>query len=163
MMKLTTAICLMTSLFLTSCGKTDQPILSLLKKTVVIAEGVNAKTDEFVVINPLDSKLLPPCGKTTLPTENEKDVKAHEEESKRSQNKSSDCQTTIAKVNDEVLNAIKIQAPIEGVILKNGKEIPAKFFVSVKAVYDDPCTTIYANGYQYQQCITDQQLADLLD
>ncbi|NOV29273.1 hypothetical protein DDY07_05825 [Methylomonas sp. ZR1] len=57
------------------------------------------------------------------------------------------------------MNAMKIAGPIDGVILKNNKEVKAKFFVSVKAVFEGSyCNTYYVNGDQYEICYTQEEI-----
>jgi hypothetical protein len=144
---------LFVSTLLISCD--NQSVPSLTKQKVVLASGVNFKTGEFVVINPINGKEVQPCGKTII-TEKSNPTTQKPYQSNPSNTEAQNnqpCDNQIIEPNEALLNALKINNPIEGVILKDGKPVKAKFFVSVQALYEGSyCYTFYLNGYAYTLC-----------
>ncbi|MCQ8117303.1 hypothetical protein [Methylomonas rosea] len=122
--------------------KQNSSVPTLVKQTAILAEGINFKTNQFVVVDSLTGKEVKPCIQSAAD-------KAGGQA----------CDTRIGSVDEAVLNALKIDKPIDGVIVKNNKEIRAKFFVSVKAVFEGSfCNTFFLNGQQYETCYTQEQI-----
>ncbi|OAI05263.1 hypothetical protein A1353_11850 [Methylomonas methanica] len=127
--------------------KQNPSVPTLLKQNAILAEGINFKTNQFVVVDSVTGKEVKPC---ILP--------------KTDKAGGQTCDTRIANVDEAVLNALKIDKPIDGVIVKNNKEIKAKFFVSVKAVFEGSyCNTFFLNGEQYEFCYTQEQIDAALE
>ncbi|WP_139306288.1 hypothetical protein [Methylomonas sp. LWB] len=131
---------------LASCSMSER-IASLTKKNVPMASGVDFKSNRFVVVNSLDGKEVASCGDSEIPSG--RDAYKNNESGK-----GDSCGVKIIQVDDAVLNALKVTAPVEGRISKDGKEVNAKFFVSVLAIYEGSvCTVYYNNGKKYKVCV----------
>jgi hypothetical protein len=142
---------LFVSTLLISCD--DQSVPSLTTQKVVLASGVNFKTDKFVVINPINGKEVQPCGKTVI-TEKSNPTTQKPYQSNTELQNNQPCDNQIIEPSEALLNALRINNPIEGVILKDGKPVKARFLVSVQALYEGSyCYTFYLNGVAYTHCV----------
>jgi hypothetical protein len=126
---------------LISCDQPKSTILTSLKnQNVVIASGINFETGKAVVFSPFT----------------EKEVKACDSSDASDQNGKQGCGIEIVEGDNSatILNAIaSSREVIAGKIKKNGKEIPARFFVTVIALHEGSmCGTVYHGGRQYYCC-----------
>ncbi|OAI07523.1 hypothetical protein [Methylomonas methanica] len=138
--------------------KQSSAVPTLLKQTAIMAEGINFKTNQSVVIDALTGKEVKPCTKAPTPGK-EGASKDTRQSNQKTGPITGDCQSQILSVDEAVLNAMKITGPVDGVILKNNKEVKAKFFVSVKAVFEGSyCNTYYVNGDQYEICYSQEEI-----
>ncbi|WP_026600395.1 hypothetical protein [Methylomonas sp. 11b] len=138
--------------------KQSSSVPALVKQTAILAEGINFKTNQSVVIDALTGKEVKPCTKTPTPGK-EGASKDTRQSNPKTGPVTGDCQSQILSVDEAVLNAMKITGPVDGVILKNNKEVKAKFFVSVKAVFEGSyCNTFFLNGDQYEVCYTQEEI-----
>ncbi|WP_171695162.1 hypothetical protein [Methylomonas sp. ZR1] len=168
MKKMQAATILLTSTLIIACDKKTEhtppvkqspSVPTLLKQTAIMAEGVNFKTGQSVVIDSLTGKEVKPCTKSPTLGKDGATSRDARQNNHATGPVSGDCQSQIISVDEAVMNAMKIAGPIDGVILKNNKEVKAKFFVSVKAVFEGSyCNTYYVNGDQYEICYTQEEI-----
>jgi hypothetical protein len=119
-------------------------IANLFGKNVVLATGINFLTGKSIVLNPITGEEVTSCNsKSVTPSVN------------------GGCTTQInvdTSLDPELATVISSSEKIiNGVIRKNGKDIPARFITTVTAVYEgSECTTLIVGGNQYEHCITDE-------
>lgn len=143
---------LFVSTLLIACDR----VTSLTKQNVVLASGVNFKNDKFVVISPKNGKQVQSCAKTIIIEKNNPTAQGSYQlnPSTTGAQTNQGCDNQIFEPSQALLNALRVNNPIEGVILKDGKQIKARFFVSVEALYEGSyCTTYYLNGNAYTHCV----------
>lgn len=168
MKKMQAATILLMSTLIIACDKKTEhtppvkqspSVPALLKQTAIMAEGINFKTGQSVVIDSLTGKEVKPCTKSPTPGKDGAAGKDTRQSNQATGANNGDCQSQILSVDEAVMNAMKITGPVDGVILKNNKEVKAKFFVSVKAVFEGSyCNTFYLGGYQYEVCYTQEEI-----
>ncbi|SJM95573.1 hypothetical protein [Crenothrix polyspora] len=117
-------------------------ISNLFGKNIVLVTGVDFQTGKSVVLNPITGEAVTACDSQS--------TKA----GCTTQLISSDPQ--ISNPNPELTSAINSsQKIIFGVINKNGKNIPARFVVTVTALYEGSnCATYISAGSQWESCTT---------
>lgn len=148
-------------------SETTRPIPGLFEKNVVLITGIDFKSGQPVVLSPLSSQEIQPCTPST--------PKDYPNTSKRANPKvvqeaalnrilnanSQPCTTKIdqEKISPEIWSAIQASEKIiEGTIVKDGKDIPARFVTSVSALYPGSnCVTYISGGKQYQECSSLQE------
>lgn len=143
---------------------TKQSVPSLTNQTVILASGVNFKTNKFVVINSIDGKEVQSCANTIIKQNNDTTAQGSTQPNQSGMGKKQNdqpCDNQIVEPSEVLLNVLNIKDPIEGTIFKNGKNIKARFFVSVEALYEGSiCNTKYLSGAAYTRCVTQQQIDD---
>lgn len=155
------AITLFVSALLVSCVCDKKAITSLTKQRVILASGVNFDTDKFVVINSIDGKEVQPCANTIITQNNDSTAQGSPQSNQSDSGKQKDppCDNQIVEPSAELLNALNFKNPMQGTILKNGKKIKARFFVSVEALYEGSiCDTKYLSGAAYTKCVTQEEI-----
>ncbi|OQW78049.1 MAG: hypothetical protein BVN35_04740 [Proteobacteria bacterium ST_bin11] len=169
MRKMQAATILLMSTLIIACDKKEcepttpvkqsSSVPVLVKQTAILAEGINFKTNQSVVIDSLTGKEVKPCTKSPTPGKDGATSKDARQGNQATGANNGDCETQILSVDEAVMNAMEITGPVDGVILKNNKEVKAKFFVSVKAVFEGSyCNTFYLSGYQYEVCYTQAEI-----
>jgi hypothetical protein len=126
------------------------PIASFIGQNVILINGYNFETTKPVVINPLTSIEIGSCiirsnKKTTNPPQGQPDKDYGRVK----------CTSEIVNpppfLNEAIQNSKSI---IEGFIRKDGKLIPARFVISVTALYQgSKCETYLSGGEQYEVCM----------
>lgn len=138
---------------------------------VVLVTGIDFKTGQSIVLNPMTGEQQKPCNSDTIIINTDK----YNAQTLRQQglwrkgganipNNAGDCNTQIVNPNRELTNAINSsQKVITGTIRKNGKDIPARFVVSVSALYEgSECHTYISAGKEWEICSTLQQQCDMI-
>jgi hypothetical protein len=110
----------------------------------VLATGINFLTGKSIVIDPITGEEVTSCTSTS-----------------GASGANGGCKTQInidTSFNPELANIVSSSGRIiNGVIRKNGKDIPARFVTTVTALYEgSECTTLIVGGNQYEHCITDE-------
>jgi hypothetical protein len=114
-------------------------ISNLFGKNIVLVTGVDFQTGKSVVLNPVTGEAVSSCDSPGTKV---------------------GCTTRIinsdSQFSPELNNAINSsQKLIFGVINKNGKNIPARFVVTVTALYEGSnCATYISAGHQWEFCTT---------
>lgn len=137
------------------------PIASFIGQNAVLANGYNFDTAKPIVVDPITSITLSACHKTKI---NRSGNKSGYKVNVPTQDNSSefigvndfnlDCGTEIVNPAPFLNEALKnSQNVIKGTIKKDGKEIPARFLISVTALYEGSnCVTYFSGGEQYESC-----------
>lgn len=151
-----TALLMFMSSLLISCDK-SQPIPNLLNQHVVLADGVNFDSGELVVLDPFTGKLVQPCEKSMI-KENNPPAQAgayQSDSSKTEKQNNPKCDSQVIDPSASLQSALNSSDKvIEGTILKNGKKIPTRFVITVRALFEGSyCQTTFGSGQQYEQCI----------
>jgi hypothetical protein len=145
-------------------------IPSFFGKNVVLATGIDFQTGKPVVLNPMTGEQQKPCNSGTVIVNSDKNprqalrqhatVKAGADVASNE----SDCNTQIVDPSSELLNALSSSDKIiNGTIRKNGKDVPARFVVSVAALYEGSnCVTYISGGKEYDICSTLQGDCNLI-
>lgn len=110
------------------------PQPKMFDKHSVLAAGVDADTNEPVVINTVSGAAVESCQEDLTPGKS--------------------CGLKLVKVPKEVRQALKIKKPLTGkVVNHHGKEVDANFFVNVMTVYEgSTCITFYIGGEEFTIC-----------
>jgi hypothetical protein len=132
------------------CFGGSDPKESIATKLVdddsVAAIGINFKTGKSIAIDPYSEMEIKPCKKTYNLTK------------KKNSKENENCNINEAKIiaPQSVLNTIKeSQTIFEGFVIKNGEKIPAKFTLSVSALYEGSmCHTYWSAGDQLENCVS---------
>ena len=113
-------------------------------KNVVLATGIDYRTGKPVVLNPISGEAVKSC--YSLNTQSNNTCKAQ---------LLSDGALWVG-VPQEIASALDMSNKVfEGTIQKNGKNIPARFLVSVSALYQGSmCHTYISGGEQWETCST---------
>ncbi len=131
---------IISSFLISGCAYNDS-VPSFAENNAVSAVGVNFDTGKIAVVNSDSGKTILPCVRSN---------KNYQSEGKNN------CKTEIVfdKNNPALISAIELsRQPIDGMILKNGKEIPARFFTIVIEAHEGSiCNTDYSGGEQYETC-----------
>lgn len=165
---------------LVSCTETPSKPMStdligipeFFTKNVILATGIDFDTGKPLVLNPITGELQQPCESEILVINTNKNTQKGLRQQRllgktspykaNAPTRPSDCNTQIVDPNQELANAISnSEKIIYGTIRKNGKDIPARFVVSVTALYEgSDCATYIQNGKQYTFCSTTQGKCD---
>jgi hypothetical protein len=167
------ALCTLVISALISCSTTDQSaqilkfepdvIPHLMKHNVVMTNGFDFNTGKMVTIDPFTGKEVNPCGtmedihvsgnsadKTPNNTQNSPHTGGHRD--------FTGCNTQIVDANPTLKDALKISAlpePMEGTVRVDGIDKPAKFIITVTALYPGShCSTTFSGGVQLTSCIS---------
>jgi hypothetical protein len=150
-------ITLFVSLFLISCSK----VHSLTERNALLASGVSfdpkgLDSSKIVVISSVDGKKIQSCEKINIIEKNN-----ISDERLKTSNQSStkipldqQCNNEIVANDPDLLNALRIKNSLDGFVIKDGVRVPAKFVVTVTAVYKGShCNSLYGLGAAYTNCI----------
>jgi hypothetical protein len=149
------ALIIFASLVLVACDK-SQSIPGLSDKHVILANGVNFDSGELVVLNTITGKQVQPCDSSTIKENNHSSTGGYHSDSTQTEKlNNSKCDIQIIDPSEFLQNAISSgDKVVNGTVLKNGKKIPARFFITVTALFPSSyCSTLYGSGAQYDQCI----------
>lgn len=131
-------------------------VRSLTEQNVVLASGVNFKDNKYVVIDPKSGKRVKSCGKTIIIEKNNPTAQGSDQSNPSSTGTQTNqpCNNQIFEPSQELLNALRINNPLQGFIIKDdGEKTEARFFVSVKALYKGShCNTDHVNGDAWTNC-----------
>jgi len=125
-------------------------IYGLIEQNVVLTSGINFETGKPVVFNPLTGQEVRACIDTATYS-----VKQPSKDGRLECN----IKETELTAPPAVLDAIKSSREIiNGSFKKNGKEIPARFIVSVTALFEGSmCVTHWSGGNEFEDCVTVKQ------
>jgi hypothetical protein len=151
-----------------SCSDNDNDtgaIPQLIKQNVILTSGVDFDTAKVVALNPFTGKEIVPCSTTgnIFVSGSLSDTKQEQVQySSKSDDKDgcSSIQTLIVDPDDALKSALKSaqSPPIQGTVRVNGKDKPARFIVSVTALYlGSHCATIYPAGQQLTNCVNKER------
>lgn len=137
------AVTILMGIVLISCNSPESTLLTSLKtQNVVISNGVNFETGQPVVFSPFLINQVNAC--RSFRAGNKKSLEG--------------CDIEIVDNDNSgpILDAIKISRSfIKGEIRKNGEVKPARFFVTVTALYEgSKCGTVWMGGQKYYCCNT---------
>ncbi len=169
------------SVFLVACctNPTTPPITeetpkdmipSFFGKNIVLATGIDFQTGQSIVLNPMTGEQQKPCKSGSVIINSDKysrpDLRqqAAIKAGANVANNEGDCNTQIVDPSPELANALgSSQRIIHGTIRKNGKDIPARFVVSVSALYEGSyCHTYIVGGEEWEICSTLQSQCDMI-
>lgn len=162
---------LLICVFISACYKTSTPVLNNQEvtipesfgKDVVLATGIDFQTGKSVVINPKTGEEIFPCAVMPLiDTKNTSSYGTSRYEENNTHNSKSttsnkkECNIQIVNPTQELINTFETsQKIINGTVRKDGIDIPARFVITVSALYEGSnCITLITNGGQYQSCST---------
>jgi hypothetical protein len=118
----------------------------LIDNKSVSAIGINFDTGKSIALDPYSEEEILPCKKRSISSEG-KDTKGIQK-----------CKINENEIiaSELVLNAIKNSREIfEGFVINGDKKIPAKFTISVSALYEGSmCHTYWSTGDQLENCIS---------
>jgi hypothetical protein len=152
-------IALFVGIVLISCDK----VKSLTEHNVLLASGVTFNSgskkledSKFIVISSINGKVVESCNKTEIIEEDnltvEKANKSNQSSTKTPLDKQ--CNNQVVTTNPELLNALRIKNPTDGFVIKDGKRVPAKIFISATMVYlGSHCESISQDGDTYTKCV----------
>jgi len=128
----------------------DATVPSLVEQNVVLSSGINFDNGETVVFNPLTGEIIKPC------KENAANAKKYDKQGQQECKINESDIVAPAPVLDAIKNSREI---IKGYIKKDGKEIPARFSISVSVIYEGSmCITYWSGGNEYpENCTTVKQ------
>ena len=144
-----------------SCSDTD-PIPQLIKQNAILASGINFDKGEVVALNSFTGINIVPCSTADniFVSGNLPDTKQRKVQYKPKSDDKDGCNITqIVNPDDALKGAIKsTQSPIQGTVRVNGENKPAKFVVTVTALYrGSHCNTIYSAGQQLTDCVNQEK------
>jgi hypothetical protein len=141
---------------------------------VLLVSGIDFKTGKSFVINPITGKEQQPCrqeaiivntDKPSQPTYRKEGLKNEKISNATTKPQHSDeCNIKIVNPSPELANAIQSSEKIiDGTVRKGGKDIPARFVVSITALYPGSnCATYYSGGKEYKYCSDTQANCNLV-
>ncbi len=116
-------------------------IPKLFIENAILATGISYETNEPIVLSSITGDPVAPCSKKI------NDIY-------QSEKTKSSCKTKIIPSSKALETALSINQPIQGTIIKNGKEIPATHIVTVTTMYKGShCTTKNIAGFQFEICL----------
>jgi hypothetical protein len=138
------------------------PIPEFFGKNIVMATGIDFQTGKSVVLNPTTGQVIKPCSnQQDILNPNDPTGQTITKQRNISQYRgvppdNEDCNTQIIEASPEVLNAIKSSQNISnGTVRKNGKDIPARFVISVATLYKgSDCISYTSLGNRVVVCTT---------
>ena len=139
-------------------------------KNVVLATGIDFQTGQSTVLNPMTGEQQKPCNSRVVIVNSDKYPRPAPRQQgrvKAEANVASNeggCNTQIVDSSPELRNSLNSSEKIiNGTIRKNGKDIPARFVVSVAALYEGSnCVTYISGGKEYDICSTLQGDCNLI-
>ncbi len=140
---------ILSSSFILGCSP-DNPLQTLTDNRAALATGINFVTTKVVALNPENGSVVPACIK---PGDNSQVSRTTE---KSSTDVDSKCNVELV-INDNtqaLRTALELsKQPIQGEIKKNGEIKPARFVVTVTALYEgSDCNGVYSGGDQVVNC-----------
>lgn len=128
----------------------EDPLSPLMvEQNVVLVSGVDYETGRLFAYDPISAETIMACNSIST------DAKRKQQMSKQ------ECLINDYEIRapESVLDAIKTsQETIDGSVIKDGKEIPARFVVTVSALYEGSlCVTEWSGGAQYENCTNVKQ------
>ncbi len=152
-----TGLFLFFSTCLISGCDSDEPIQRLVEQRAALASGVNFDTAKLAVLNPDTGQEVPSCiqigsSKQDYQSINRKIIT----KPSNMENAMQKCKTelNLDDGNFSLKSALELsRKPIEGKIKKNGEVIPARFIVTVTALYHGShCNSTFSGGDQFDNC-----------
>lgn len=138
-----------------------RPIPGMFERNVVLLTGINFETGKPVIVNAMNGQIVQPCT-PPAPANNPPSsnggggggVSTGGPIGRALAGINKPCIASVGSAPVEVLNAIEASQQIMGGTMKKGdKEVPARFAVSVTALYPgSDCVTYISGGNQYQVC-----------
>ncbi len=164
------SILILTIIFLVSIllgngseSKGPRLISNLVRENAVIGGGFDFDSGEFIALNPLTGRKIPPCSNTSKSSkEINSDIKSYtvkdsETITKPETNTDLDCSVEILNPNKNLQAALEAsKSIIKGKVIENGKEISAIFTTLVIASYTGSfCQVTWVAGKKYKQCLNE--------
>lgn len=144
-------------------------ISNFFEKNVVLATGIDFQTAKSIVLNPITGEQLTSCGSGVKIVNTDKNI-PQTKPNQRLLSKNpptsiqSNCNTQIVDPNPELANAISASEKIiSGTIRKNGKDIPARFVISINALFEGSnCDYYISQGQQFMFCSNTQSNCNVI-
>lgn len=141
-----------------------RPIPGMFEQDVILLTGINFKTGKPVIVDAMTGQIVQPCVPTPPPTNNTPSIPIGGGGGGITPGNigrvlaavSKPCIASVSSASPEVLSAIDSSERIyDGAMRKNGKDVAARFAISVTALYKgSDCVSYISGGNEYEVCST---------